>query len=284
VQRTACRRPPDVQQPPSHLDPRDAPPSALFLALADSGVQTKGDTAATYHIPQPAVWSPISLPTRAETISVWGEGVFCVGCRTRPAPTGHTSPGPQQVGDGRRIRSWPTKSAIVARRMSGLRPGGPRDPGRGRAQRRPRRGVLAAARQRRHIGLPMAAVAVGGDGPSALLRVGKGQGVGRTPPPGPRPGPHQRAFTLLHGQRCQFVLSGGFLGVELMVGPYVAFGQQVGDTGGSETVVFADDDLEGGEVVGKDLAAPAARGATPGRGRPRRRSCPGRSRPERLLR
>ena len=42
--------------------------------------------------------------------------------------------------------------------------------------------------------------AVGGDGPSALLRVDKGQGVGRTPPPGPRPGPHQRAFTLLPGR------------------------------------------------------------------------------------
>lgn len=52
----------------------------------------------------------------------------------------------------------------------------------------------------------------------------------------------------------------GLLGLELVVGPDVAFGQQVGDKDGSDAVVFADDDLEGGEVVKKDLTAPAARG------------------------
>lgn len=50
------------------------------------------------------------------------------------------------------------------------------------------------------------------------------------------------------------------LGVELVVGPDVAFGEQVGDEDGSDAVVFADDDLEGREVVEKDLPAPAARG------------------------
>jgi hypothetical protein len=51
----------------------------------------------------------------------------------------------------------------------------------------------------------------------------------------------------------------GLLSVELVVGPDVAFGQQVGDKDGSDTVIFADDDLEGGKVVEKDLTAPAAR-------------------------
>lgn len=44
-----------------------------------------------------------------------------------------------------------------------------------------------------------------------------------------------------------------------MVGPDIAFGEQVGDTDGSDAVVRADDDLEGGKVVEKDLTAPAAR-------------------------
>lgn len=48
-----------------------------------------------------------------------------------------------------------------------------------------------------------------------------------------------------------------------MVCPDVAFGQRVGDEDGSDAVVFADDDLEGGEVVEEDLTAPAGRGNNP---------------------
>jgi transketolase N-terminal domain/subunit len=57
-----------------------------------------------------------------------------------------------------------------------------------------------------------------------------------------------------------FPLSGGSLGPELVVGPDIALGQQVGDKHGSDAIAIADDDLEGGEVVEKDLTAPAARG------------------------
>ncbi|QWA22875.1 hypothetical protein KJK32_20760 [Streptomyces sp. JCM17656] len=48
------------------------------------------------------------------------------------------------------------------------------------------------------------------------------------------------------------------LGIELVVRPDVAFGEQVGDGDGSGAVAFADDDFEGGEVVEEDLAAAAA--------------------------
>lgn len=75
------------------------------------------------------------------------------------------------------------------------------------------------------------------------------------------PVPHQARFALLsagvRGERR------GLLGLDLVVGPDVACGQQVSDERGSDAIAFADDDLEGGEVVEKDLTAPAARGNNP---------------------
>lgn len=55
----------------------------------------------------------------------------------------------------------------------------------------------------------------------------------------------------------------GLLGLELVVRPDVAFGQQVGDVDGPDVVIFTDDDFEGREVVEKDLTAPAARWNNP---------------------
>lgn len=49
------------------------------------------------------------------------------------------------------------------------------------------------------------------------------------------------------------------LGFELVVGPHVAFGEQVGDADRADAVALTDDDLEGGEVVEEHLTAPAAR-------------------------
>lgn len=202
MQRTACRRPPTSNSRQATSIPGMHPRPSSFWPWSARGCR-QGRYAATYHIPQPAVWSPISLPTRAETISVWGEGVFCVGWPTRPAPTGHTSPGPQQVGDGAQDQEPADQAGN--RGSSDERPSagrttrpGTRSSAASTASGSAGRSASAAPHRTAHgSSCRQRRWAVGGDGPPALLRVDKGQDVGRTPPPGPRPGPHQRAFTLL---------------------------------------------------------------------------------------
>ena len=52
----------------------------------------------------------------------------------------------------------------------------------------------------------------------------------------------------------------GVLLVGLFANSLLGFGQQAGDEDGSDAFVLADDDLEAGKVVEKDLTAPVAWG------------------------
>src|SRR3954454_9880246 len=79
---------------------------------------------------------------------------------------------------------------------------------------------------------------------------GSGAGLTRLLSTGPMTMPRSRR------QRRQGSVS---FGGELVVGPDVTLGQQVGDAHGPGAGAFADDDLEIGEVVEKTLPAPAAR-------------------------